>query len=97
MTEDVIERYETFNTKGCPYEIIFGNFNYQPITSKYYNILNDGNNDDNNNPGTPVYDTLYKIEQVEDEVVPNSERINNDIIIDDDERLSSDIEPPSLN
>ena len=32
-TEDVISRYDTFNTKGCPDELIFGNFNDQPIPS----------------------------------------------------------------
>ena len=24
MTEDIIERYNTFNTKGCPEDLIFG-------------------------------------------------------------------------
>ena len=33
MTEDVIERYDTFNTKGCPEDLIFGDFNDQPIPS----------------------------------------------------------------
>ena len=29
MTEDVIELYENFNTKGCPEDLIFGDFNNQ--------------------------------------------------------------------
>ena len=29
MNEDVIERYDTFNTKGCPEDLIFGDFNGQ--------------------------------------------------------------------
>ena len=33
ITEDVIERYETFNTKDCPENLIFGEFNDQPIPS----------------------------------------------------------------
>ena len=33
MTEDVIDQYETFNTKGCPEDLIFGDFNDQPIPS----------------------------------------------------------------
>ena len=30
MNEDVIERYDTFNIKGCPEVLIFGGFNDQP-------------------------------------------------------------------
>ena len=60
MNEDVIEKYDTFNTKGFPNELIFGNFNDQPIPSDYYNFLNDYDDDDdgNNFPGTPVVDAL---------------------------------------
>ena len=49
----------------------------------------------NNIPGTPVYDALPDNKVVEDAVIPNYEDINNDIIIiDDDDRLASDIDPP---
>ena len=54
MTEDVIESYDTFNTKGCRDKLIFGAFNDQPIPSNYYNFLNDDNNDGNNIPVNPV-------------------------------------------
>ena len=54
ITEDMIERYYTFNTKRCPEELIFGDFNDQPIPSNYHNFLNDDNDNGNNIPGTPV-------------------------------------------
>ena len=54
MTEYVIGRCDTFNTKGCPYEIIFGDFHDQPIPPDYYAFLNDNGSNDNNNPGIPV-------------------------------------------
>ena len=54
MNEDAIERYYTFNKKGYPDELIFGDFNDQPIKSGYYNILNDDNDDDNNITSTSV-------------------------------------------
>ena len=41
MTEDVIERYDTFNTKGCPEDLVFGDFNDQPIPSTYSDLTND--------------------------------------------------------
>ena len=41
MTDYFIERYATFNTKGCPEDLIFLNFNDQPIPSTYYDITND--------------------------------------------------------
>ena len=41
MTEDVIERYYMFNTKGCPEDLIFGDFNDQPILSTYSDLAND--------------------------------------------------------
>ena len=41
MTEDVIELYDTFNTKSCPEDLIFGDFNDQPIPSTYYILTND--------------------------------------------------------
>ena len=93
MTKDVIERYDTFSTKGCPYEIIFGDFNDQPISSDYYNFLNDGGDYGNNFPGTPVDDALPDNEGVEDAVAPNDEYINYEIIIYDDESFVSDISP----
>ena len=58
MTKDVIEKYDTFNTRRCPDELIFGDFNDQPIPSHYYNFLKDDNDDGNNVPGTPVEDSL---------------------------------------
>ena len=33
MSEDVIELYYMFNTKGCPEDLIFRDFNDQPIPS----------------------------------------------------------------
>ena len=41
MNEDVIERYSTFSTKGCPEDLIFGDFNDQPIPSIYSDLTND--------------------------------------------------------
>ena len=58
ITEDLIELYETFNTKWCPYELIFGNFNDQPIPTDYYDLLNDENGDENNMTGTTIDDVL---------------------------------------
>ena len=58
MTEDAIEYYDTFNTKGCPYELIFGDFNDQSIPSDYYNLLNDDNDDGNNIPVNLFDDVL---------------------------------------
>ena len=40
MTEDVIERYDTINTKGCPEDLNFGDFNDQPIPSTYSDLTN---------------------------------------------------------
>ena len=48
MTKDVIERYNNFNTKGCPEDRIFGDFNNQPIPFTYSDITNDY--DDNYTP-----------------------------------------------
>ena len=67
----MIELYDTFNTKGWPDEIIFGDFNDQPIPSDYYNLLKNDNNDGNNVPGTPFYNALSENEGVEDTVVKN--------------------------
>ena len=49
MTEDVIERYDNFNTKGSPEDLIFGGFYNQPIPSTYYDLTNDYGGD-----GTPI-------------------------------------------
>ena len=56
MPEDVIERYNTYNTKGCLYELLFGDFHDQPIPPEYYDFLNDNNDDDYIITGTPVHD-----------------------------------------
>ena len=93
MTEDVIERYDTFNTKVCPDELIFGNFNDQPITSNYYNLLNDDDDNGNNIHGTPIGDALPDNEGVEDSVVTNDWDFNDEIIIDDNDILASYIDP----
>ena len=58
MNEDVIERYDTFNTKGFPNGLIFGDINDQLIPSDYYNFLNDENDNGDNLPCTPVGDSL---------------------------------------
>ena len=54
----MIEYYDTFNTKVCPYKLIFGDFNDQPIPSNYYDFLNDEDDDGNNIPVTTVDDAL---------------------------------------
>ena len=33
MNKDLIEHYDMFKTKGCPYELIFDDINDQPISS----------------------------------------------------------------
>ena len=58
MNEDFIERYDAFNSKVCPYELIFGNFNYQPIPTNYYDFLYDDGDDGNNISVAPVYDVF---------------------------------------
>ena len=85
MTEDVIERYDTFNTKGCPEDLIFGYFNDQSIPSNYSDLKNDDDDD-----GTQIDSALKDNEGVEDSVVPNDE--NNDV-----DRFASDIDPPPNN
>ena len=81
-TEDVIERYDTFNTKGCPEDLIFGDFNDQPIPSTYSDLTNDY--DDN---GTQIDAALTDNKGVEGTVVQNDENNNED-------RLASEIDPP---
>ena len=51
MTYDVIECYDTFNTKGCSDELLFGYFCDQLIPPDYYYFLNDNDENDNNTPG----------------------------------------------
>ena len=68
MTEDVIERYDMFNTKGCPEELIFGEFKYQPIPSTYSDLTNDYDYD-----GTQIDAALTDNKGVEYTVVPNDE------------------------
>ena len=85
MTEDVIERYGTFNTKGFPEDLIFGGFNDQPIPSTYSDLTNDYDDD-----GTQIDAALTDNKGVEDAVVPNYE--NND-----EGSLASDINPPPNN
>ena len=70
---DTIEHYDNFNTKGCPYELIFDNFNDQPIPPDYYDFLNDEDEYVSNIPGTPVGNFLADKNVTEDEVVPNDE------------------------
>ena len=55
MTEYFIERYENFNTKGCPGDLIFGDFINQPIPSTYSDLRNDYADD-----GTPIDSALAK-------------------------------------
>ena len=45
MNEDVIERYDTFNTKGYPEDLIFGDFHDQPISSTYSDPTDDYDSD----------------------------------------------------
>ena len=71
MTEDFIERYDMFNTKGCPEDLIFGDFNYQPIPSTYSNLTNYYND-----YGTQIDAALTDNEGLEDAVVPNDENNN---------------------
>ena len=85
MNEYVIERYDTFNTKSYPEDLIFGDFNYQPIPSTYSDLTNDY--DDN---GIQFDSTLMENKGAEDAVVPNNENNNED-------RLASDIDPPQNN
>ena len=85
MTEDVIEQYNTFNTKGCPEDLIFGDSNDQPIPSTYSDLTNDYDND-----GTKIGAAITDNKGVEDAVVPNDENNNED-------SLASDIDPPPNN
>ena len=85
MTEDVMEQYDTFNTKGCPEDLIFGDFNDQTIPSTYSDITNYYYND-----GTQIDASVTDNIGVEDAVVPNDEN-------KDEGSLVSDIDPPPNN
>ena len=94
MKKYMTEKYDTFNTKGCPNELIFGDFIDPPIPSEYYNLLNNDDYDGNNIPGTPVDDSLLNNKGVEDAGMKNDDGIKYEIIIiDDDDSLDSEIEP----
>ena len=82
MTEDAIERYDTFNTKGCPEDLIFGDFNDQLIPSTYSDLINDYDNN-----GTQIDAALTDNEGLKDSVVSKYENNDEDI-------LASDIDPP---
>ena len=82
MDEYVIEQYNTFNPKGCPEDLIFGDFNDQPIPSTYTGLPTDYDGD-----GTQIDATLKDNKGVEDAVVTNDENNN-------DNSLASDIYPP---
>ena len=97
MTGDNNEKYDTFNTKGCPDELILGNFNDQSIPYDYYNLLNYDDDNGNNIPGTLVENALPYNRVVEDAVISNDEEINDEIIIEDDDILASYIETPHNN
>ena len=81
MTEDFIERYDTLNTKGCPEDLIFGDFNDKPIPSTYSDLTNDYDNNGTQINASPTYK-----EVVEYAFVPNDENNNED-------SLASDIDP----
>ena len=71
MTEDFIERYDMFNTKGFPEDLIFSDFNDQPIPSTYSDLTDYYDYD-----GNQIDTALTDNEGMEDVVVPNDE--NND-------------------
>ena len=61
MNEDVIERYDTINTKGCTEDLIFGDFNDQPIPSTYFDVKNYYDDD-----GTKIVAAIMDNEGFED-------------------------------
>ena len=90
MNQDLIELFDTFNAKGCLYELLFGYFHDQLITPGYYDLINYKDDDKNNTSGTLVDNLFLNIQGVEDTLVPNAPNIDaideeNDgkIIIDD--------------
>ena len=92
MNEYVIKLYETLNTKVCPDELISGDFNEQPIPYDYYNFLNDDDGYGNNIPGNTVDDLPPNNKGVQDVIVTNYEYIDDDIITDYDDSLTSYID-----
>ena len=71
MTEGFIELCETFNTKGCPEELIFGGFYNQPLPSTYSDLINDYYDN-----VTPIEASLAYNKGVENSVIPHDEDIN---------------------
>ena len=61
MNEDFIERYDTINTKGCTEDLIFGDFNDQPIPSTYFDVKNYYDDD-----GTKIVAAIMDNEGFED-------------------------------
>ena len=53
MNEDGLERYDMFNTKVCTEDLVFGDFNDQPIPPTYSDLTNDYDDD-----GTQIYAAL---------------------------------------
>ena len=80
MTEGVIERYDTFTTKGFLYELHFGGFRDQPIPLDYYDLLNDKDDYNNNIHVTPV-DNFFPLNKgVEVAVITNAPCENTGIL-----------------
>ena len=62
-----------FNTKGCLEDLIFGDFNDQPIPSTYSDLTNDYDDD-----GTQIDAALTDNKGLEDTVVTNDRNNNED-------------------
>ena len=99
MNEDVVERCDNFNTKGCTYEPLFGDFHDRPIPPVQYDLLNDYDGDDNNIPVTPGDDVFkdnkgvgYAVVQNAPVTDDNDEDIDNQITIEDYDSLTSFID-----
>ena len=69
MTKDFLERYDNFNTKGCPEDLIFCGFNNRPIPSTHYDLTNEYDD-----YGTPIDSALADNKGLEYEVVPSDEK-----------------------
>ena len=89
MNYDVIELFDTFNAKGCLYELLFGYFHDQLITPGYYDLINYKDDDKNNTSGTLVDNLFLNIQGVEDTLVPNAPNID-DIQEDNDDDTEDD-------
>ena len=59
MTKGVIERYNNFNSKGCTEDLLFGDFNNQPIPPTYSDLTNDYEENE-----APIYSVLADKEGV---------------------------------